>query len=1262
MRYSTTVGILFLFGTGLLLGAEHQKPSGTSTSISLVNGVMLQRTETIPDINPLPAGTNILEQQRSVSLPNSRSYNSLVRWVSTDAAAIGQDVAVSASGQNQFIGWNLNNLRVSFHENASSTPLWEYASDPNTYRNFVALSANSNVIANSSYHNIYLFDKASGSVIFNFPVPNARTAGPIAVSRDGQLLVCACSSPLTGGMHRVYAFNPPSTTPIWTFDFSDAQSTGIYGINISIDKSTVAVNGKFYTWILNASDGTVRTQMEIANTESRVALSSDASVLVIAELSGFIKAYSYNSTESRYDLLWMYRVPPGATTNWASAIDVSADGLTIMAGTLIFADLGQGIYDGSVYLFDTFGEGTPNWIFTGLGDEVSGVALSDDGSMGAATTWGDYYNPSKPTIFVFERSSNQPVFSVVSPGSMFSLAMSADGKTVVAGGKHVHARTFGNGGDVYNIAVDLGGGAISGTILLSGALPNHSGTTVQVVGTTRTTTTLPDGRFVVSNVPPGTYSVRASHLGFIAHTFTGITVSGTDTTQNVNTTLAQTGAPPSNLVASHSLDSRIQLSWTNPSQAANRAFEKLLATDAVSVTDASTQSVAGRRANVSNTPAHQSVGVRSNDLVPPDSIKIYRAIRTGGPYYLKRVLAGSQSSYTDSTAMPLKNYYYRATAIYGQGESVYSNEAFGSVDSSFLQFAFTTPHRTVAPTIDGVISPGEWNDAIKIDVSDVFGNGGGVNLPRGSTFMWFKYDSIASKLYIAGEDFLNNDGLSPNEGFGLYFDDNHNRQFEPIGTDPLLREGNYWGYYFTSGSTVRFREIYTGGGVNAIVDTVFDAQIAFSNAAGHVTGEVSIPLSFFDKNHLQVYGPDKTVGAGLFMIGRTSGGSAIFHGWWPQTMISVFTPSGFGDIKIPIRLLAPPRAPSNIAVARQGSYLHLTWTDPTLGINGDPMTVPATLQLYRNDVLWREFPLGVQTWTDSNVAPQGWYEYKMRGYINVAERQTQYFGPYSNPVGAFAVSDPQLTEMIYDDGIPNVFYVVDFSYNGNQFAIRFTPQQYPAKVYRVKAFTNNGNSPILVAIHADSAGLPGPMLAGNYTGVSHQTSGVDSFLVTLPGTDPPTIASGSFWVLLKYLPTRPGAPGIGGDYDQPIDGQSYYYTYSSGWTNLTNVDLMVRAFITGQTASVSDEPQLPKVFALSQNYPNPFNPSTKISFEVPTQSRVSIKVFDVLGREVATLVNEEKQPGRYSSTWDANGAASGVYFYRMTAGSFSDVKKLLLLR
>lgn len=101
----------------------------------------------------------------------------------------------------------------------------------------------------------------------------------------------------------------------------------------------------------------------------------------------------------------------------------------------------------------------------------------------------------------------------------------------------------------------------------------------------------------------------------------------------------------------------------------------------------------------------------------------------------------------------------------------------------------------------------------------------------------------------------------------------------------------------------------------------------------------------------------------------------------------------------------------------------------------------------------------------------------------------------------------------------------------------------------------------------------------------------------------------------------------------------------------------------GTPTSVGDERVvLPAVFELTQNYPNPFNPVTNFQFSIANSQLTILQVYDVLGREVATLVNELKQPGVYTMQWDASGVASGVYFYRLNAGPFVQTKKMILMK
>ena len=135
--------------------------------------------------------------------------------------------------------------------------------------------------------------------------------------------------------------------------------------------------------------------------------------------------------------------------------------------------------------------------------------------------------------------------------------------------------------------------------------------------------------------------------------------------------------------------------------------------------------------------------------------------------------------------------------------------------------------------------------------------------------------------------------------------------------------------------------------------------------------------------------------------------------------------------------------------------------------------------------------------------------------------------------------------------------------------------------------------------------------------------------------------------------------------------------------SLTYYDFATIKYQEVQTTVGSEGAKAPGEYSLSQNYPNPFNPKTDVRYEISPASLASgrshgpeglegrgradvgfvkLVVYDVLGREVAILVNEKKTPGRYSVTWDAASKPSGVYFYRLQAGDFTETRKLVLMR
>ncbi len=187
-----------------------------------------------------------------------------------------------------------------------------------------------------------------------------------------------------------------------------------------------------------------------------------------------------------------------------------------------------------------------------------------------------------------------------------------------------------------------------------------------------------------------------------------------------------------------------------------------------------------------------------------------------------------------------------------------------------------------------------------------------------------------------------------------------------------------------------------------------------------------------------------------------------------------------------------------------------------------------------------------------------------------------------------------------------------------------------------------------------------------------------------PGVDTMKYTFGAWWIELNTLNGEIEAvtsPGVFGNYpfiDRSRNIYGIFFTYvpviyGSG---LLSINTYLRFLKTIRDTVDNNSvfagkyfTEIPEKYSLGQNYPNPFNPITSIKFNVARMDsdlrrndRVTLKVFDLLGKEVKTLVNEVLQPGTYSVRFDAGDLPSGVYFYRLTAGDFSETKKLILLK
>lgn len=161
-----------------------------------------------------------------------------------------------------------------------------------------------------------------------------------------------------------------------------------------------------------------------------------------------------------------------------------------------------------------------------------------------------------------------------------------------------------------------------------------------------------------------------------------------------------------------------------------------------------------------------------------------------------------------------------------------------------------------------------------------------------------------------------------------------------------------------------------------------------------------------------------------------------------------------------------------------------------------------------------------------------------------------------------------------------------------------------------------------------------------------------------------------------YLTSNGGAAGCAAK--STNGGATWTQMSTASITGITHMDLVytsgtVYAYAVATDGSViklvdvlvgvnNGNTNIPSDYALEQNYPNPFNPSTTINYSLPEASNVTLKIYDVLGNEVMVVVNEHKTAGRHSATVDASNLASGVYFYRLEAGSYTDTKKMTLLK
>jgi hypothetical protein len=368
-----------------------------------------------------------------------------VIWVDRNHQnAIAQHTAIAGNGMWIQAGWYLNNERTSLYRTlGTATPMWSFPMPEADFSISPDVSMNGEGIGVlAAGEACYGFTSTSGvpNWIHSPPVGavfSSSSQGPtISVTDDGSLYAALARRESEG---LLFLFDASGDT-IRTIRFNPTR--GIYGVDMTGDGSVICISTYDAIYVFN-QDGSRRDSiLQYGQTPAKI--SGDGMYLVKGDFNTRVYLYRWNGTD--YDLVWQH-----ATGHpWVTSVAISDDGSTVMAGTYQYSPSNTG----KVLLYDS-SSSTPLWEYTQYGDYVPSCALSEDGSRAVAGSWGQYNATFGDVLTVFDRSSSTPIFQLLDdidePGSIFSVDISKDGSFITAGGKAVHAREWGNGGEVYAI-------------------------------------------------------------------------------------------------------------------------------------------------------------------------------------------------------------------------------------------------------------------------------------------------------------------------------------------------------------------------------------------------------------------------------------------------------------------------------------------------------------------------------------------------------------------------------------------------------------------------------------------------------------------------------------------------------------------------------------------------------------------------------------------------------------------------------------------
>jgi hypothetical protein len=238
--------------------------------------------------------------------------------------------------------------------------------------------------------------------------------------------------------------------------------------------------------------------------------------------------------------------------------------------------------------------------------------------------------------------------------------------------------------------------------------------------------------------------------------------------------------------------------------------------------------------------------------------------------------------------------------------------------------------------------------------------------------------------------------------------------------------------------------------------------------------------------------------------------------------------------------------------------------------------------------------------------------------------------------------------------------------------VRFTPTT-PGRLSGIQVnVTSNANGIagtgfVVCEVYSNNGGLPGSKIGSTVNEpLPLLNRGTNNYIQMLDANV--TVASGTDYHIVLSVPGAGDTLWIRSDDGSVPANRSSHYNGST-WSALSPQNTRIRSIVlSGTIANVAERTGgVARSYELFQNYPNPFNPATRIRYSIPQKGKVALRVYDILGGEVATLINEEQAGGIYVAEWNGRNAfgvpvASGVYFYRLESGNFTSTQKMILVK